>query len=574
MKSKKALLLIIPCCMAVVAVIIALVLFLSGAFISPKTRVMLALANTFGSESFFSRYSDNSSDASPYGYAPEYMEDLINISKMITEIQESGYSYEADFVLKDLRLTDEADSRRLSGLALNLSGEVNEEERLAHHGIDIRFAGFRFFQGDLYANDTSVSFEAPDFYEGYIMIPTDTLGVSYNNSIFPGMLNYELSPELESALSFSPFDYLNPYEMTKYAFTASEENIEYLQDFYDSIEVEETGETRTILIGDKEQECSEYLITISEEDISDLLEAYEEWYDAAIDEILEEKENMILIYSASLGMAPSEVKEALHNTMRSPFSLYMEQLVQDHEIYVYLDRKDRLVAASYDNDFRIDYYEMINQMSPGGVFSGISDEDHSDFIYDFNLSAEIVFHGKDYLPDLYDGYIEITVLEDGGSGRINFEVESTRDSEEVTRVLTADSISTDGSGSENLENVFVMTTVYDIDDRALELEITSGPEGQEDLITIEFNCKTTVSNDGTARCNIRNFSYMEKASSGTQGFAISFDTTLSPLSEDVPSPSGEEIDILSMSQLEFMQFGFEIYENLNNNPVADIFGNL
>lgn len=551
MKSKKKLWLIIPCCIAVIAVIIALVLFLSKAFISPKTRVMLALANTFGADSFFSRYSDSDSDISPYGYAPEYMKDLINISKMITEIQESGYSYEADFVLKDLRLADYSGSRMLSGLALNLAGEVNEEERLAHHGIDIRFAGFRFFQGDLYADDTSLSFEIPDFYEGYIMIPTDTLGTSYSNSIFPGILGYELSPELESALSFSPFDYLSSYEMTKYAFAASEENIEYLQDFYDSIEVEETGETRTILIGDKEQECSEYLITINKEDISDLLEAYEEWYDEAIDEILEEKENMILIYSASFGKDPSEIKEVLHNTMRSPFSLYMEQLVQDHEIYVYLDRKDRLTAASYDNDFHIDYFR-----------------------FDINISAEIVFHGKDYLPDEYEGFIEITSPPEDGMVRLSYTGEGSVDSGEVTRILTASLTETDGSDIETEKYVFLMTTVFDVEDRALELEITAGPEDIEDFVTIELDCKTSVSNDGTARCNIRNLSYMVEAETGREGFAISLDTTLSSLSDDVPMPTGKEIDILSMSELDLIRYGFEIYENIKNNPIADILNNL
>lgn len=591
MKSKKALFLIIPICLALVAAIVLVVLFATGAFMSPKARVMLALSRTFGSGSIISEFSGNTG-GSEYGYTPEYLADLLKATDTYADMQKRGYSFKSSYAVSDIDTSDIWNSSysllSLSNIGMKVAGDVDNINRVAYYDMTMQYNFIKISLGKYYINDNAISIAMPSYFDGYLTLPTDTFGTSYNNSVFPSLLG-PIPQELESSIYFSAFDLCCASAPDIDSFIADEDNLSVLKDFYDNMEVDKTGDTRSIMLGSKKQECDEYRITLAEEDILSLMEAYEDWYFSSNQEIIESRDAYYAFFSAldsSFTIFPSSYSDFLKDV----FDRYKELIAVDHEIYVYLDNKNRLVAASYeieldtsnifDNIFSDSMQEMIDEYSQ---YSGSIDDLIGYTVYPYlyssgtsgmqnnasgtttdlpescTISAEIIFHGKDYLPDRYEGSFLIT-FDNGYSCEAKYTGENRSDSKDTQHsVLNAVLDLSDNDTSSSYDIAYEAS--YQIEDKNLVAELTITDEKHIDLLHIASDSTLSLEDD-TIEFDLEELTLTVNTESGEAGVTIDAEVSFSPLTDRVPLPEGKERNLLTMSMQEYDQFFDEIADGL------------
>ncbi len=596
MKSKKLLFVIIPVCLAVITAIVLLLLFATGAFLSPKARVMLALSRAFGSGSVISEYSGNT-NVSDYGYAPEYLVELLKLSDTAASIKERGYSIDSSFALTDIDTAEDIGLDSLSGTGFHVTGDIDPINRIAYYDLVLQYNFLKVSLGEYYIDDASISMELPSYFEGYLFLPTETLGTSYNASIFPSLLGFEIPQELESSVSFSAFDLLCGPTADEDTYIDSEDTLSVLKDFYDAIEVEKTGETKSILIGSKQQDCDEYLITLDEDAVLSLIESYEDWYFSSNQETLDKYETYYS-YLAGLDDSGIDPSSTLREQIEKVFDGYKELLATDHEIYVYLDNKNRLAAASYQNELDTsglcdlldseitdsldevidEYYDSYNDYKYYGVYDALLD-DYSNYDYDDDanledspdtagasdmpgtceVSAEIIFHGRDYLPERYEGSL-LFALDNEMSCEIGFTGENRTDTGDMLH-STLNALLTLTNGDETTRYDVSYSTSYQMEDKNLIVEMAATDENNIDVLEISLDSTATVEDD-TLEFDIEKLTLTTRSESGENSVGITADTSLSPLSDRVPIPEGRVRNLLIMSEGDYEMLFDEIFDSL------------
>lgn len=592
MKSKKALFLIIPICLALVAAIVLVVLFVTGAFMSPKARVMLALSRTFGSGSIISEYSGNTG-GSEYGYAPEFLADLLKASDTLNDMMKRGYSVDASYTLSDF---DSSTSNNLgyvgysslSNSGMKIAGDIDTVNRVACYDLTTQYNFIRISLGKYYINDNAISIAMPSYFDGYLTLPTDTFGTSYNASIFPSILG-AIPQELESSLSFSAFDLFCPSASDEDSFWASEDTLSLLKDFYDNIEVDKTGDTRSIMIGTKQQECDEYMITLGKKDILSLIEAYEDWYFSSNQEILEIYD-AYFAYISTLDSSFTGSPYSYSDLLKDIFDAYKELVAVDHEIYVYLDNMNRLAAASYEVELDISSIQnildddsaetdLLDEISDDldlddlwgyvyfDVFSGnypdvdVDDDstDDSDFPDSCTISAEIIFHGKDYLPSRYEGSFLID-FDNGYSCELKYTGENRTDTKDMMHSILNAVLNLEVDGTSSSYDI-AYDASYQIEDKNLTGEFTITDENHTELFSIESDSTLSLEDD-TIEFALEELKLTVNTESGETGVTIDAEISFSPLTDRVPLPEGKERNLLTMSMQDYEQFFDEIFNGL------------
>ena len=530
MKSKKKILcIIIPCCIAVVALLVVLVLFFTGTFLSPKARVMLALSKTFGGEGIFAQLSGNE-DVSAYGYAPEYIADLRKTQAALSDFQENGYSYESNFTLTNLKY-DGAPSEipALAGMGFQLSGEIDSGKQLAHHSLSGHYNFLNISIGELYADDSSISLMIPVLFDGYLIIPTDTFGTSYNASAFPEITGKTIPGEYAADLSFSPFELCDDL-ISEDDFTGNtEELLVLLKDFYEEIEVKKTGDSREFTVGSKELSCEEYVILISEDAMDNLLDTYEDYYE----ELYESYEKWLPLLAVAADSDPDELFTAYQQLQEDNLLQLRKIFAKDYEIYVYLDNQNRLIAASYEDEFEVK-----------------TSYDGSDLDSRIQVSAQIAFHGDKSLPSSYDGQLTLSFEETDEAPCTliaDFKGESTVSDKDAERT---GSLEINCSLSENdttTDAMLIFDTVYNLEDRELSWEASLSAEEFSAELGSDFSIASEEDNISFV---IDDFSI--KVTTSDKTYKLSFDTdiTYSVLTEEVPTPSGTEYNLFEMNKTE------------------------
>lgn len=592
MKSKKALFLIIPVCLALVAAIVLVVLFATGAFMSPKARVMLALSRTFGSGSIISEFSNNTG-GSEYGYAPEYLADLLKASETLNDMMKRGYSVDASYTLSDF---DSSASNNLgymgygsfSNSGMKISGDIDTVNRVACYDLTAQYNFIKISLGKYYINDNAISIAMPSYFDGYLTLPTDTFGTSYNNSVFPSIFG-AIPQELESSLSFSAFDLFCPMASDEDSFWASEDTLSLLKDFYDNLEVDKTGDTRSIMIGTKQQECDEYMITLDKKDILSLIEAYEDWYFSSNQEFLEIYDayyEYLFTLDSSLTGSPSSYSDLLKDI----FDAYKELVAVDHEIYVYLDNKNRLAAASYEVELDTGSIQsmldddsaettLLDEISDDldlddlwgyvyfDVFSGnypdvdVDDDstDDSDFPDSCTISAEIIFHGKDYLPSRYEGSILID-FDNGYSCEVKYTGENRTDTKDMMHSILNAVLDLEVDGTSSSYDIAYEAS-YQTEDKNLTAELTVTDENHIELFNIESDSTLSLEND-TIEFELEEMTLKFNSGSDETKVTLNAEASFSPLTDRVPLPEGKERNLLTMSMQDYDQFFDEIANGL------------
>ncbi len=592
MKSKKALFIIIPICLALVAAIVLLVLFVTGAFLSPKARVMLALSKTFGSGSIISEYSGNTG-VSKYGYAPEYLADLLKASDALTDMKERGYSVNASYTLSDFDTPDTIGYTgygSLSNTGMKVSGDVDTINRVAYYDLTLQYNFIRISLGKYYITDTAISMAMPSYFDGYLTLPTDTFGTSYNASIFPSILS-AIPQELESEVSFSAFDLICPSAAGKDSFFADEDTLSVLKDFYDNIEVEKTGESRSILIGTKQQECDEYRITLEKEDILSLIEAYEDWYFSSNRERIE-RYDAFYTYFATQNSSSANYPSSYSDFLEEIFDVYKELMAVDHEIYVYLDNKDRLAAASYEIelnagsiensnlydttetlidesiDFDDLYDGLLEYMIYGSVpnindpsnFTTEDPADDLDTTDTCRISAEIIFHGRDYLPERYEGSFLID-FDNGYSCEARYTGENRTDTKDMLHSVLNAVIDLEVDGTSDCYDIAYEAS-YQTEDKNLAAELTVTDENHTELLNIVSDSTLTLEDD-TIEFELEEMTLTVNSESGEVKATLEAEAAFSPLTDRVPLPEGKERNLFTMSKQDYEQLWLEIVNSFS-----------
>ena len=530
MKSKKRILcIIIPCCIAVVALLVILVLFFTGTFLSPKARVMLALSKTFGGEGIFAQLSGNE-DVSAYGYAPEYIADLRKTQATLTDFQENGYSYESNFTLTNLKYDGAPfEIPALAGMGFQLSGEIDSGKQLAHHSLSGHYNFLNISIGELYADDSSISLMIPVLFDGYLIIPTDTFGTSYNASAFPEITGKTIPGEYAAELSFSPFALCNDL-ISSDGFTGNtEELLVLLKDFYEEIEVKKTGDSKEFTVGSKELSCEEYVILISEDAVEDLLDTYEDYYE----ELYESYEKWLPLLAVAADSDPDELITEFQQLQEDNLLQLRKIFAKDYEIYVYLDNHNRLIAASYEDEFEMK-----------------TSYDGSDLDSRIQISAQIAFHGNKSLPSSYDGQLTLSLEgtdEAPCTLTADFKGESTVSDKDAERT---GSLEINCSLSENdttTDAMLFFDTVYNLEDRELSWEASFSAEEFSAELGSAFSIEPEEDNISFV---IDDFSI--KVTTSDKTYKLSFDTdiTYSVLTDEVPTPSGTEYNLFEMNKTE------------------------
>lgn len=594
MKSKKAIFIIIPICLAIAAAIVLTVLFATGAFLSPKARVMLALSRTFGSSNIISEYSGNMG-VSEYGYAPEYLADLLKASDTLEAMKERGYSVEASYSLSELDATNLVGYNALSNIGMKVAGDVDTINRVAYYDLTMQYNFLKISLGKYYLTDNAISMALPSYFDGYLTLPTNTFGTSYNASIFPSILG-EIPQELESSISFSAYDLFCPSTPDKDSFMAAEDTISILKDFYDNIDVDKTGRTRSILIGTKQQECDEYRITLAEEDVLSLFEAYEDWYFSENQETIENY-NVYYTYLCSLDSSFADFPSSYEDLLKEIFDGYKELIAVDHEIYVYLDNKNRLAAASYEieldtgslqsmfgddsagldlldelSDFDLDdlyddfwaylYFGVSSSNYPNVDDDSADDStDGSDFPETCTISAEIVFHGKDYLPERYEGSFLIA-FDNGYSCEANYTGENRTDNNDIYHSILNAALDLEGDGDSYSYDIAYEAS-YQTDDKNLTVELTLTDEDRIDLLNIVSDSTLSLKDD-TIEFDLEELTLTVGSGSDESGVTIDAEVSFSPLTDRVPLPEGKERNLFTMSTQDYEMFFDEIADGLLN----------
>lgn len=590
MKSKKVIFIIIPICLALVAAIVLTIFFVTGAFLSPKARVMLALSRTFGSNSIISEYSGNKG-VSEYGYAPEYLADLLKASDTLETMKERGYSTEASYTLSELDASGLLTTGSLSNIGMKVAGDVDTINRVAYYDLTMQYNFLKISIGKYYLTDRAVSMAMPSYFDGYLTLPTDTFGTSYNASIFPSILG-EIPQELESSISFSAYDLFCPSTPDKDSFMSAEDTISILKEFYDNIEVDKTGRTRSILIGAKQQECDEYRITLAEEDVLSLFEAYEDWYFSTNQETIENY-NIYYTYLCSLDSSFADFPSSYENLLRDIFDGYKELIAVDHEIYVYLDNKDRLAAASYeieldtgsiqsmfgDDSVELDlldelgdeldfddpwgfvYYDVFINNDPDVDVDDSADDstDDSDFPETCTISAEIIFHGRDYLPERYEGSFLIA-FDNGYSCEANYTGENRTDNNDIYHSILNAALDLEGDGDSYSYDIAYEAS-YQADDKNLTVELTLTDENRIDLLNIVSDSTLSLEDD-TIEFDLEELTLTVGSGSDESGVTIDAEVSFSPLTDRVPLPEGKEHNLFTMSTQDYELFFDEITNGL------------
>lgn len=590
MKLKKVIFIIIPICLALVAAIVLTILVVTGVFLSPKARVMLALSRTFGSNSIISEYSGNKS-ISEYGYAPEYLADLLKASDTLEAMKERGYSVEASYALSELDASGFLTIGSLSNIGMKVAGDVDTINRVAYYDLTMQYNFLKISLGKYYLTDRAISMAMPSYFDGYLTLPTDTFGTSYNASIFPSIIG-EIPQELESSISFSAYDLFCPSTPDKDSFMAAEDTISILKDFYDNIEVDKTGRTRSILIGTKQQECDEYRITLAEEDVLSLFEAYEDWYFSANQKTIESC-NIYYTYLCSLDSSFADFPSSYEDLLRDIFDGYKELIAVDHEIYVYLDNKDRLAAASYEieldtgsiqsmfgddsaelnlldeiNDeldfddlWGFVYYDVFSSNYPDVNVDDSADDstDDSDFPETCTISAEIVFHGRDYLPERYEGSFLIA-FDNGYSCEANYTGENRTDNNDIYHSILNAALDLEGDGDSYSYDIAYEAS-YQVDDKNLTVELTLTDEDHIDLLNIVSDSTLSLKDD-TIEFDLEELTLTVGSGSDESGVTIDAEVSFSPLTDRVPLPEGKERNLFTMSMQDYELFFDEIANGL------------
>lgn len=174
------------------------------------------------------------------------------------------YSVDADFSLPE-------------GISLEMTCDSQKEKQSIY--MDIAMAGSTLVEVEGYADESKILIAIPNMLDYVFAVHLDTIEEDIRVMVENGMLDEYIADELVKALNTADTDGVSDEALKQFG----KDLLEAWDDFYDSVEVEETDEKKLSVNGEK-QSCKGYIITVTGEQFANLMED--------VIDVLEENEEM------------------------------------------------------------------------------------------------------------------------------------------------------------------------------------------------------------------------------------------------------------------------------------------
>ncbi|HOO78901.1 MAG TPA: hypothetical protein PLQ04_00795 [Lachnospiraceae bacterium] len=481
MKKKKLIIILSIIGGFVTIAAVFLILFFHGVFMSPKQKVMLAVSRTFGGDSLIAVISGNDDKVdSGLIYNAFPVSDQIQFGKLLLNAKENASTQDFTLSIEDSNVT--YDSPIISDLNAKLTSHsyINPMEQQAFAKFKLAISGISLNLMNLYMDGTIGSMEVPLLYDGYICVDTEDFGNAYNDSDLCELL---YSPIPEEYLDNMDYDFWSSYQSGSgfsNLLKNQEETYDAICEFYDSIEVEATGKQKEFTIGDKEENCKEYAILMTSDNLMNLLDVIStDYFDD--DEIISEME------------------------------------LDDYTIYVYLDRKGRMVSAEMESD-----------------------------AIDFSL----IFSGQQNLCDEFDLEVTLTQTNDG-EDPLEGKISLSRTTETDEEIRTDNYVLT-FTDSNDQSTKLTGQLDYDVSDDTFHIGIVVYTKGTVKG-TVDVTGSLTSTDPGKdATLTVDELTFYSP--SDDEIFTVSFEYTIAIAEDEYEEPSGTKYEILKMSEEELNDF--------------------
>lgn len=420
MKKTKKLAIIIICIVLVLGLAIGgICLFLfTPLFKSPKQQLVYAATKTFYEE-----------PSALYG------SDGLLILSLLAD---GKFNYSTEFALDKIKLDSDAfgisdgdliNYKMLAGVYMGQDGSVSIPDRQYYSSTTIRYTGFRLTQTDAYIDDSDVYLTDQKLLDGNLYFNTESFGDDYQDSIFYDSLepfsigDVSINDKL-SSISFNIFDSLDDMQsyIQKLVIKDRKKTISSLHSIYDDIDVERTGRRKSCQVGEHEEYCNEYAVTLP-------LSVLEDLDISGADDLI-------------------------------------DALDDDFEFYVYVDSKYRIVAITHE-------YELPMDKVAENISSNLPDE----YAFDFpsiNYELEVRFCGTEYVTSNINVSLLFTNADtDNELADITCAYSYDKSSKEYTADLTFNDneISSEGTIESDLKSFTMDTEDITID---FDTEIATG----------------------------------------------------------------------------------------------------
>lgn len=526
-----------------IILLILLVLVLCGIVVSV---FLLAFKEDAPSSSPEDELSKALSEAfSPYDFPFQ------DASEKLFSLLSNSYSYNSDWVLKELDFSDFPSGRAFTGSGCTMNGQIDQNNHFAFHTLDLRYIGFEILKANLYWNDDTILLEMPDFYNGHLVIPAENLGTAYNSSPIASTLNWYIPEDLAVRLSISPYEFFSLPDLS--FLSTFPDTMELLQELYEESEISCTGETRNFYRNNKEVTGTEFCMELDKENVLACWNQYYSFYQNSLNSLFSEKDNMIYILSYFLPV--DDVKENLFSSSDYIYEIITECLVKDHEIYFYLDNHNQLIAVSYQGTFSIE-----NQ--------------------NYELSCELQFNGENYPGDNIEGSV---ILHRDNEDEIKIDLAYERFSNDVEDhyTLIADIKSYSEQNRQTDNYTLCAEYSYVIEDRILNYSLRLAPPSDgnttvfpSDDSIFEFIFTGSILEENNAiHCDINQLALQLQIGDVKNRISVGLDAYYYSDCGPLPGPGDPKYDVLNMNSLQLIPLVNEIITNLNGHPLAGFLRN-
>lgn len=359
-KSRKKIGIIIGCGAVAAAAIIAGIIWIPKLLADDKTKVMTAL-----------------SEAGLSLVTPDKASVLSHIDvKAFGETMKQGAGY-VDF---ELSLDDIAGEGMESGFltdAFGFSMYLGQDMKNRQMGgnIAIDVMGTEMFSADIYGNEDDFCFAVPEFYEGYIRIPTSNIISAYNAS----ELGKSSPVEMDEDFSMNLFGSAQESEdengfFVRYAADAAQ--------IYDNLAVAKGKEKKDFEYGEENWSADLYTVSVKRDDYMQLLDHFLE--------DLEKNPQIFEAYNVDVDMETEDIvqfradlQKMLQNDLQAGVYLTSQHKVAGINAQLMLTNPDDasdVITIHFElvftnpSDYGLGYHGFLNMSSVTEVSGGIEFE--------------------------------------------------------------------------------------------------------------------------------------------------------------------------------------------------------
>lgn len=265
MKKKKGIVTIVAA--VIVIAVIAVAVITLNAVKDPKTKVIRAFARLF-SEDVGSRLYDKRDNSRGLLYSRFYQTNKA-YRKSAEKALQGKFAYDASLALD--RLDADIPGIKdvlsyISGVRFNVEGAADLKEERIRMSAGLSYAIVSIPKLTLDVSGSEAALSADGVFDGALTVDTEGMGTAFNSSELSHIFGIKLNSEQVAALDKGLFT--DDKGISK----DDEKAVKAFLKLYDSVQVDESSETRTIFIDGKTVDCDVYPIRVQASDINMFLD--------------------------------------------------------------------------------------------------------------------------------------------------------------------------------------------------------------------------------------------------------------------------------------------------------------